>query len=354
MQLVGDGFIQLHARLGDKVHVAQLRKSEHGIVDELHISRKFAAGRGGESNKRISGMAQQSNLAPIGRRRASSLHRQEKTVLLGILGRTVILQPDLFVNDDLYALALGFTKALFEILFGPERRAGPLARQYQCHFVAPCLSLHIEKSRQTPGCVDLVFLEHRRLDPRFQVDTAQSQRIQASTRKRRAMPAGRAVSMVELQFHAPVFLARCELIQQRPGQRHIYKVGARIHFVAFVKKRQLLEIHNRLVGSHPHRHAHHQRALKNLRKRKLRAPRDIGENVFELRRIGGIQYVAARAALQQSHGIVHVLVFGRSAHPGPDQESQRGPVNLPDSLPNLIEFFRDSAGPFSMMRGLPG
>ena len=40
VDVAGDGLVQLHARLRDEVHRAQIRDAEHDVMDELHVPRQ--------------------------------------------------------------------------------------------------------------------------------------------------------------------------------------------------------------------------------------------------------------------------------------------------------------------------
>ena len=88
-------------------------------------------------------------------RRALNAHAQKRTILPGIPGWPVIGQLDLLLNDNLEADILALAEALFEILFGLERRAGPRFRQPQRHLVASSGALRMQERRELPGSQNL-------------------------------------------------------------------------------------------------------------------------------------------------------------------------------------------------------
>ena len=176
------------------------------------------------------------------------------------------------------------------------------------------------------------------LDPVFQVDSRERQRIEAAARQRSAVPAGGGVAVVELQLDLAVSALPGEFIEQRVGQRHVQEVGARIDLVLLVQSRELLQVDHGLVRGHPHGHADHQRRSQERGQRFSRPRGHVVENALQLRGIGGVQRVAPRIRFSSPTALYMDLSSTRAAHARPDQISQFRLMRLLQPCANFVNF----------------
>jgi hypothetical protein len=117
---------------------------------------------------------------------------------------------------------------------------------------------------------------------------------------------------------------------------------------------QPVQVDDSLVRAHVHRHADDQSTSQDRGDRKIVPFFDIFQDCLELGRVGRIQHVAPRAALEQPGRVVHRFVFRRAAHPHPDQKAHRRLLFIANFPPDLVYFLDDSVRPFRMPHRLPG
>src|ERR1051326_6690988 len=129
-----------------------------------------------------------------------------------------------FTDDDFEAARFALAQALFKILLGPERGAGPCFGQREGELVAARFTLRVNKGGELPRGVNFLGAEKRACNPRTQVDAGDRQRVKASARKRAAVTAGGRVPSIRLQFDFAVAARAGELVEQRSGQRQVEKI----------------------------------------------------------------------------------------------------------------------------------
>ncbi len=192
--------------------------------------------------------------------------------------------------------SLRLAQALLEILLGPQRRGAPCLGQHQRHLVASGQPLRVQKRGQLPGGVNLVGAS----DPWRSIHAFRSFPHKASGYRLPRVNGALCRPAVVLRRRAAAPLGgnprfRRELIQQRPGKGHVEKIRRRVHAVFLVEFRKLFQVEHGLVGGHPHRHAHHQRAGQNVMQRPRLECFCISARMdFSFAGIGGIEHVTAQ------------------------------------------------------------
>jgi len=167
------------------------------------------------------------------------------------------------------------------------------------------------------------------------------------------IPSGAAFDGIIRDEDAPEPAGRGKLVEHRPGQRHIEKVGAVRNLELLVDRIKLLEIQHGLKRSHAHRHAHDQTLAQRLGERLLVDGLNVIKNGFQLRWVRGIQNVHADF-FEKTGRLIEGFVFRGSAHTGPDQILERNSVSFLNPLLDFRDLGFHLLSPIAAFSGQPG